>query len=117
DHRNTRPVAQRGDKGLRFTRLLAALAAQRQWEADDDAVDLVLRDQFREACETVDRRATLDDAERSSDRPGRVRDGNAGARPAVVERQNLHLNASAIACFPAWSASRRPSGFLPPASA
>src|SRR5207302_11230784 len=78
---------------------------------------LLLGDQRRELREPVLRRCALDHAERPRDRSGRVRDCDAGARPAEVQRDHLHFRASAIACFPASSASRRPAGFLPPASA
>src|SRR5213079_1459729 len=81
-----------------------------------DAIDLVLADQGRQTREPVTGRSLFDDTERSCDGAGGVRDGNAGACPAEVECENLHFSAAAIACFPASSALRNPSGFLPPAS-
>ena len=59
----------------------------------------------------------LDDAERPRQRAGRVGDGDAGARRAVVERHHLHAHLGATSSFAAASASAMPSGFLPPASA
>ena len=115
-HRDRGDAGQRFDEALGLERLLAALASQRQREADHDSLHLVLVDQSRELSKPV-APGGPDDAERPGDGSGRVRHRDPGARPAVVEGEDLHFRASAIACLPAASASRRPSGFLPPASA
>src|SRR6185312_15392861 len=116
DHWNVGDVAQRLDEAFRLAGLLSAVAAEGKRKPDHDAVDLMLTDQCREPGETVTGRGLFDDAERPRNRAGRVRDGDAGACPAVVECENLHFSAAAIACFPASSAPRNPAGFLPPAS-
>src|SRR6185437_4961817 len=116
-YRNTDHVGERFDEALRLGRLLATLAAQGQWHPDDDALGLLFADQGREACEPVAGRGALNHAEGPRDRAGRVRDGDAGPRPAEVQRENLHSSALAIACLPASRASRSPPGFFPPASA
>ena len=115
DHGDVRHVVQGLNEAFRLARLLPAFAAEGQWEPDDDAVDLVLADQGRQTGEPVAGRSPFDDTEWSCNGAGGVRNCNAGARPAVVECENLHFSAAAIACFPASSALRSPSGFLPPA--
>ena len=117
DDRDAGCRCERLDERLCLARLLASLAAQRQRQADDDP----LRPR---ACESAPRArrdllgaCALDHADGTRDRTRRVRHGDAGARPAVVQREHLHFSAAAIACLPASSASRNPAGFLPPASA
>src|SRR5579872_419449 len=109
--------AQEIREALRRACLLAALAAERQRQADDHLLRLLLADDPRELLEPRLGRGALDDAERPRDDPRRIGDRDAGARRAEVEGQHLHPSAAATACLPASSASRAPCGFLPPASA
>src|SRR5690348_2340299 len=95
-------------------RLLAALAAQRQREADHDLSDVLGCNQPLQLGETGVRLRTLDDAERPRDRAGRVRHRDAGPRGPEVERHDLHAVTSS---FAASRAALTPSGLLPPASA
>ncbi len=62
--------------------------------------------------------ARFDRRQRPRDRAGRVRDRDAGTRRAEVEREDFQLSMAATSWSrPSASASRRLSGFLPPASA
>src|SRR5437764_1324393 len=83
---------------------------------DDDALRRLLGDELRQARQPVVRAGALDDAERTGHGSGGIADGDACAGASVVEREHLHFSASVIACLPAFSASRNPAGFLPPAS-
>ena len=56
-------LAQRGHEQLRLGRLLAVLAAQRQRQADDDALRLVLADEARDLGEAGLGRRLADDAD------------------------------------------------------
>src|SRR5205823_12623579 len=96
---------------------LAMLAAKGEREPDDHLLGVVLGDQLGQPGEPLLGARALDDADGTRNRPGWVRDGDAGARTAVVERQHFHFSAAAIACLPASSAARSPAGFFPPASA
>src|SRR5206468_893576 len=91
---------------------------QRQRHAHDDTLGPFVADQGDEPVEARAARGPLDDAERPSERAGRIGDGHAGACGAEIEGEHLHADsAAATASLPAASASPTPSGFLPPASA
>ena len=110
------PLAERLDERLGLERLRAVLALERQRQADDDELRLVLGDERREPVEPRLGRRALDDADRSRERAGRVGDGDAGARGAVVERENLH-RAARISRSASASASGSFAASLPPARA
>ena len=71
--------AQALDETLRLGCLGAHLAAERQGQADDDAVDLLVAREGGEACETVVRGHALDDGERACD-------GSVGSETATPVR-------------------------------
>src|SRR5664279_766737 len=104
-------------EGLGLARLLAPLAAERERVADDHLLRVFFAHELRELLEPGVAAHALDDAERSRNDSGRVGHRDTRARRAVVERHHLHASTSATALRPASSASRRPPGFLPPASA
>jgi hypothetical protein len=80
-----RPLEFLGE-AARERRLTAFLAAQVQWQADDDQLNLMLLDQVGDgAC---DRR--LDHRQRRRQRAARVRQGATDARRAVVECEDPH---------------------------
>src|SRR5919109_1088334 len=109
--------AQRLDEAFGLGGLVAALAAHRQRQADDDPLRALRADELHESGEAVTSRRALDDADRPRDRPGFVRDRNSGAGRAEVERDHLHARADVMCVLPTSNASARPSGFFPPASA
>src|ERR671924_196581 len=109
--------AQRLDEAFGLGGLVAALAAHRQRQADDDPLRALCADDLHESGEAVTSRRALDDADRPRDRPGFVRDRNSGACRAEVERDHLHARADVMCVLPTSNASARPSGFFPPASA
>jgi hypothetical protein len=90
------------------SRACTVFAAEREREADDHALDLVLADQLHDAGDV----RALDDADRARDRSGRVRHRDAGTRPAVVSASTLHFSAAAIACLPARARRAAPAGFF-----
>src|SRR5207248_1403225 len=110
-------VAQRLDEPLRLARLLAVLAAQRQRQPDDDSLRLLGPDELEQPSEPGFGRGPLDHADRSRERAGRVRDGHAGPRGTVVEREHLHARAERIWRSAAARASSSLFGSRPPASA
>ena len=87
---NREPCSQGLDEQLRRLCLLAAIAAQRQRQADDDPLCIVLDDELGEPREPRVASGTLDDANGPRQRPGRVGDRHAGPRRAEVEREDLH---------------------------
>src|SRR5204863_1091445 len=109
DDRDVEHLAQARRELLARARLVAAVAAQRQWQADDDLLDRLVRDELVHAREPALRVGTLHDAERARDRPRRVGHGDARACRPEVERHHLHAPTSSLA---AASASATPSGFL-----
>src|SRR5438105_4040744 len=85
--RDVEDATERLDEPLRLGGLLAARAAQRQRQADDDALDLLLAREPRQLRKPAVLARTLNDADRSRDRAGRIRDGDTRARRPVVERK------------------------------
>ena len=83
-------AAQRLTNALGLHRLLAVLAAKRQRQADDDELRLVLGDEARDLGEAGLRGRLADDADRARERAARIRDGDAGAGGAVVQREHPH---------------------------
>ena len=90
--RHGHELAQSGHEQLRLGGLLAVLAPQRQWQADDDLLGLELGHEPHDLREAVLGRCLADDADGSGQRAARVRDGDAGTGGAVVERENTHAN-------------------------
>ena len=101
DDRDVGHTAERLDEALGLERLLAPFTAECERQADDDSADFLLTDQRRYLGEPFAAARTLDNAERPRDRPGGIAHRNTGAGPAVVEREDLHFRAAAIAFFPA----------------
>ena len=78
------------DERCRLGRLLAVLAAQRQRQADDDDLRLVLGDEPRDLGQPGLRRRLADDADGAREGAARVGDGDAGPGSAVVQREDTH---------------------------
>ena len=94
-------VSQERDERLGLARLLSMHAAERERQADDDELCLVLAHERRKASKPGFGACALDDSDRPRDRSGWVRDGNAGARGAVVEGEDSHaFSAEAISLLP-----------------
>src|SRR4051812_17494155 len=85
---------------LRRSRLLSTGAAHRQRQSHDDSLDPVLTDELGDSREAVLSAGPLDHFDGSSDRAGGVGDGNAGARRAEVEGEDLQRSAEAISLLP-----------------
>ena len=78
------------DERLGLGRLRAALAAQRQREADDDPLGPVLAPRARRSARGPPRSRPARRRQRARHGAGRVRDGDAGPRRAVIEGEDLH---------------------------
>ncbi len=112
------PLPQMLDEAVGLAGLLAALAAERERHADDDGVRLVLGDEAGDRVEAGVVARPQDHLQRARDRARRVRDGDAGPRAAVVERQHAHAySAARIRRSASASASGSLSASLPPARA
>ena len=87
----------RGAKGRHetfgFPGLRAELAPERHGQPDDDALRALAAREIDDAGESLLARGMLDDLQGSGNRSGRVRDGDAGPRRAVVERKDPHRRA------------------------
>ncbi len=101
---------------LGLVRLAPPLPAQGERKTDDDLLCSLLSNDLAQSRQPVRRRRTLDDRERPGDRPRFVRDRDAGARGAVIEREDLH-SALRISRSASANASGSFSGSLPPARA
>ena len=92
---------ERFDEPIRLFGLRAVLAAEGQRKPDHDPVRFLLADDRGQPRQARLAGGPLDDFEWTGDRPGRVRDGDARARRAIVEREHLHFSAAAmLACRP-----------------
>ena len=114
--RHADDAAKSLDERVGLESLCTALAAQRHRHPDDDAIGLVLEDEVAHLRQSVLAGRALDHAQRPRDRSGRIRDGDAGARGAVVERQHPH-SAATMRRSASASASGSFSGSFPPARA
>ena len=97
--------AQRLEESFRRARLLAALAAKCQRQADDDALRRFRAHELSEPREPVLAPGALDDAERPRDGACGIGDRDAGACGAVVQREHLQLSAETISRSASASAS------------
>ena len=114
--RDVEDGAERLDEALGLGRLLAALPRSVSGRPTTTRSASSSRTSRASSASPLSVAGPLDDAERPRERAGRVGDGDAGARGAVVERHHLHAAYGATSSFAAASASAMPSGFLPPAS-
>src|SRR3954471_4444586 len=117
-NRHIEPIPQPLDEGAGLARLLGIRPRQREREPHDDDLRLELADHGHQAAEAAARGRLEHRVERRRQRAGRIRDREAAARAAVVERDDA---AQASACRTASSAARSASGSLsgsrPPACA
>src|SRR5277367_1478216 len=106
-------------EGARLACLLGVAAVERQWQADDHALDLALARELAQLREAALGGGTRDRVDGCDDRAGGVAQRAAAARAAVVEREHPHQPASAasIVARPVSMASARRSGSRPPACA
>ena len=116
-HRHFQYRAERFDEPVGLECLGTALSAERQGQADDNELRTFVADEVGEAVQPCLRACSLDDRERARERPGRIGDGHARARRAVVQCEHLQLRAETISRSASASASPSRSGCFPPARA
>ena len=94
-------IAEKRDERVGLRRLLTMLTAHRERQSDDNSLGLVLTDQLHETSEPGLGPDAFDDTDRARNRAGGIGDGDAGARRAVVEGQDLQdRSAEAISLLP-----------------
>src|SRR3954451_1003214 len=117
-NRHIEPIPQPLDEGAGLARLLGVRPRQRERKPHDDDLRLERADHGHQAAEAAARGRLEHRVERRRQGAGRIRDREAAARAAVVERDDA---AQASACRTASSAARSASGSLsgsrPPACA